>query len=320
MRKHLFIGALISLACLYFAFRGLSFRDVGASLRTADLRWIAAAMAVYTASFFLRAYRWSRLMDPIKPSTAAQLMRPMVIGFMANNILPFRMGELIRAHAGGQKLGISRTASLGTIVLERICDTISFLSIFLMVTLFFPFPSTARHAAITLGLACAAAIVVLYIASAHETLAQSWLKRAPIPAHWKVKAEHAIGNFSHGISGLRQGRYMVQALILSLIVWTAEGSTDFLIARAFPITISFPQAFFLLFFLGISVTIPQGPGYVGTVELAGVFALSLLGVPKNMALSVVLTIHACQFVFVLVLGLWALSKEKLSFSRLISEK
>src|SRR4051812_16941512 len=120
MRKQLIIGILISGLCLYFAFRGLSLRDVGASLQQADLRWIALALVVYSFSFGLRAFRWAKLMEPIKPTTSAEMLRPMVIGFFANNVLPFRMGELVRAHMAGKKLGISRTASLGTIVLERI--------------------------------------------------------------------------------------------------------------------------------------------------------------------------------------------------------
>jgi glycosyltransferase 2 family protein len=108
------------------------------------------------------------------------------------------------------------------------------------------------------------------------------------------------------------------ALFLSLIIWTLEGTTLYLIARAFPIPFNYPQAFFLLFFLGLSVTLPQAPGYVGTLELFGVTALGLLGISKESALPVILTIHGCQFGFVTVLGLLALWREGLSMRELVT--
>src|SRR5207302_1987252 len=128
---------------------------------------IGVALCIYACSFSLRAYRWSKLMEPVKPASTGELLRPMIIGFFANNVLPFRMGELVRAHMAGKKLNISRTASLGTIVLERICDTLSFLSIFLAVAFFFPFPGAIRHAAFVLGAACFGLIAVLFFASKH---------------------------------------------------------------------------------------------------------------------------------------------------------
>jgi uncharacterized protein (TIRG00374 family) len=320
MRKQLIIGAVISLACLYFAFRGLSLGQVWASLQTADLRWIAVAVAVYSASFYLRAYRWSKLMNPIKPATSQQLLRPMIIGFFANNVLPFRMGEIVRAHMAGKRLGISRSASLGTILLERICDTISFLSIFLIVAFFFPFPNAIRHAAFVLGVTCFGIIAFLLFASKHQHRTHVLIEKLPLSPRWQEKIQHTIVNFSQGISGITQIGYMAQALALSMVVWTIEGTVDYLIAHAFPVHITYPQAFFLLFFLGLSVTLPQAPGYVGTVELFGVLALSLLGVPKNLGLSIVLTIHGTQFIYILALGVWALWKEKLSLSGLMHQE
>jgi len=320
MRKQLLIGAVISATCLYFAFRGLSLQEVGVALRKADPKWLLLALTVYACSFMIRAYRWEKLMKPVKPVPASQLLRPMVIGFFANNVLPFRMGEIVRAHVAGQKLGISRTASLGTIVLERICDTISFLTIFLVVAFFFPFPGHVKHAASALGVGCAGLIVFLWFASKHHTLAASWIDRLPVTAKLRGQIQRAVVNFTQGVAGLRQGSYMAQAVALSMVVWTIEGTVDFLIVHAFPVNVTYPQAFFLLFFLGLSVTLPQAPGYVGTVELFGVLALTLLKVPKDMALSIVLTIHGCQFLFVMVLGLWALSKEHLSLGMLLGKE
>jgi uncharacterized protein (TIRG00374 family) len=230
------------------------------------------------------------------------------------------MGELARAHVAGQKFGISRTASLGTIVLERICDVIAFLSIFLIVALFFPFPDKVRHAAYAMGSGCALLIAALYMTSHHEARAQAWLMHLPISGKWKGKLQEAVANFTHGVSGIKEGMYVLKALLLSYLIWGIEGSTVYLIARAFPVHLTYPQAYFLTFFIGLAVTLPQAPGYVGTVELLGVTALSLLGIPRDQGLPIILTIHGTEFAFIVLLGLWATWKEGLSMSNLMSQK
>src|SRR5581483_7423717 len=139
MQKHFAIGIAVAAVCLYFAFRGISFIDLAHSLRMAHVSWIILAMAVYSVGYYLRALRWEVLMSPIKKITAHELLGPLLIGFFANNILPFRIGELVRAQVAGKKFQISRTASLGTILLERISDTISFLLTFMAAAIFFPF-------------------------------------------------------------------------------------------------------------------------------------------------------------------------------------
>src|SRR6185437_13401563 len=124
MRLRLFIGFAVAAVCLYFVFRGISIPETLHAVRQAKPLWIAAALALYTVGYSLRTIRWRLLLEPIKEIPTAELFRPLVIGFFANNILPFRMGEFVRAHVCGRKFQISRTASLGTILLERICDTL----------------------------------------------------------------------------------------------------------------------------------------------------------------------------------------------------
>jgi uncharacterized protein (TIRG00374 family) len=309
VKKQLFFGLIVSGICLYFVFRGLSLRDVWTAMRQAQLIWILAAMALYACGYAMRAVRWAGLIEPIQKIPAGQLVRPLIIGFFANNVLPFRMGELVRAHVTGQKFNISRTASLGTILLERICDTISFLTIFLAVAMFFPFPPGVKHAAYVLAVGCLTLIVLLFLASVHQHRAHQLLTHLPLSHRWQEKAQHMLVNFTHGVSGMKRGSFVIQALLLSMVIWLIEGSTLYLIARAFPIPFTFPEAFFLLFFLGLSVTLPQAPGYVGTVELFGVTALTLLGIPREQGLPLILTIHGMQFIFILILGVWALWKE-----------
>ncbi len=111
----------------------------GTALAHANLVPILIAIGIYIIGYLLRSLRWSILLKPIRASSAIDLLWVMVIGYFANNVLPLRIGELVRAHLCGKKFHISRTASLGTILLERIFDTLSFLSTFFVRFLFLCF-------------------------------------------------------------------------------------------------------------------------------------------------------------------------------------
>jgi uncharacterized protein (TIRG00374 family) len=318
MRKnvHLWLGILVAGVCLYFAFRGISIREMGESLLQAKLAPILIALTLYVVEFLLRSQRWSVLMAPVHPTRPLELYWVMMIGFFANNVLPLRMGELVRAHVCGTKLHISRTASLGTILLERLCDTLSFLTTFLVASLFFPFPPYMKKGAWLLGGMCIAIIVALLLIHHHEDTFRAILEWSPLPVGWKGKIQHLVTHFIRSTSSITSPRFVAEAMAYSLVIWILEGTFLFLVASAFSVDLKYAEAFFLLFALGLSVTLPQAPGYVGTFELFGVTALSLLGIPKNQGLPVILAIHGLQFAFIAALGCVALGKEGVSFSQM----
>lgn len=320
MKKQLAIGSAIAAICLYFAFRGLSIRETLETFRAANPRWILLAIAVYATGYLLRSLRWEILIDSLKRIPAAQLFAPLIIGFFANSILPFRMGELVRAHVTGSKFRLSRTASLGTIFLERLCDAISFLAVFMAAALFFPFPSPVKKGAASLGMACGAATLGLVLIVWRRQRFLTLIERWPLKPAWRAKIRDGVSHFAQGVSGMKQGRPVLRALALSLAIWTIEGTTLYLIARAFSVPLHYPQSFFLLFFIGLAVALPQAPGYVGTVEFFGVTALSLLGIPKEQGLPVILAIHGTQIGFILLLGLWALWHEGWSVGKIMAER
>jgi uncharacterized protein (TIRG00374 family) len=316
MRKHLWIGILFAIVCLYIAFKGISIHDLWSALERARPEPIIIAVMIYLFGYYLRSERWAILIRPIRSLSASALFWPMVIGFFANNILPLRMGEFVRAHISGTKFKISRTASLGTILLERVCDTLSFLTTFLIASLFYPFPRYMEKGAWLLGGSCLLVIAALILIRLHEATFQALLGGSPLPAGLKARIRDMTSHVIHSTSGITQPRYVIEAMLLSLVIWIIEGTFLYLMAHALAVDLKYAGAFFLLFALGLSVTLPQAPGYVGTYELFGVTALTLLGIPKAQGLPVVLAIHSMQFIVVALLGVFGLSKEGLSFHSL----
>ncbi len=316
MRKSMWIGFLFAGVCLYFAFRGISFQQMFAAFRQANPWPILLCLILYFVEYLVRSERWAILIRTIRPIPAKELFWPMIIGFFANNVLPLRMGELVRAHVCGSKFKISRTASLGSIFLERICDTISFLTTFLVASLFCEFPHYMEKGAWLLGGGCITAILMLILIRQHEKRFHAVLEWSPLSENWTGRLKHLVGQFIHSTSGITQPRYVAEAMALSVIIWVIEGSFLYLVGLSFGIPLPYAGAFFLLFALGLSVTLPQAPGYVGTFELFGVTALSLLGIPKEQGLPVILAIHGIQFILISILGTIGLWREGLTMSSL----
>ena len=127
------LSGLLTVGLLYFAFRGTDFREVFLSIRGADYGWIAVMFLCLMASNAVRAWRWRYFLDPIKPGISFRnLFSGVMIGYCINNILP-RAGELVRPYSIGKQESISKSAALGTIVVERIIDSASFLILVIII-------------------------------------------------------------------------------------------------------------------------------------------------------------------------------------------
>ena len=131
MRKRtavLIVGLLISAIALYFAIRDTDGRQLLSTLADAKPVYAIPFLVLLFAFYLLKLFRWQILLTvpPIRPALAA-LAGPMTIGFAANNLLPFRVGEVIRVILGARSASISRSTILGSLVLERLFDVIAIL-------------------------------------------------------------------------------------------------------------------------------------------------------------------------------------------------
>ena len=124
--------------------RKVDFHAVGEAFREANYLYAIPNVVAILFCMWLRAVRWRYLLKPVKSLTAGRLFSPVMIGFMANNLLPMRLGEFVRAYSLGEKEKISKSASFATIVVERVFDTFILLLMFAIVMAFSPFPDWAN--------------------------------------------------------------------------------------------------------------------------------------------------------------------------------
>lgn len=320
MNKRALIGVGIGVLCLYLALRGIHVHEVWRSLAQADYRWMLPAAVIYSLGFLLRTWRWRALLSPLGSVANRRLFAFLTIGFLANNLLPLRAGELVRAHLAGTRMRISRSATLATVLVERTCDGLSFAVLFVITTWFLPFPPVLKRSAWILAILCVTAFIVFHRAShAHSQGRRLNLKLPWLPERWRNTVTRIGERFQGGFAAVRQPRQLGMALGLSFVIWLGEGLTLYLASQAFSLGLSYLQAWFVLFAIGLAVTLPQAPGYVGSYELFGTTALAFWGIPKLRAVPFILALHAFHLTVISLWGIWGLFSEGLSLNHLRSD-
>ena len=126
------IGLLISVFSMWQIFRDTPLDELLAALSKPNYLWLVPNMLFVMGSMFQRAYRWKYMLAPIKKVRYPNLLAATCIGFMANNILPLRLGEYARAHSlSHQDEDVSKSSALATIFIERmVFDLFALLLIF----------------------------------------------------------------------------------------------------------------------------------------------------------------------------------------------
>ena len=123
------LGILVSLVCMWLFARKIEWNHLNRALREANYIYVLPAIIITLISFFIRTIRWSILISPVKKVSILNLFSANMIGFMANNVLPARVGEVIRPIMIGKKENIKLTTSIATVVMERIFDILSIITV-----------------------------------------------------------------------------------------------------------------------------------------------------------------------------------------------
>ena len=323
------IGILVSILFLYLAFRRFDVEEGKRALKMANYYWLLPAVISYMFAFLMRGIRWRYLLLPIKKCKISNLLSTIFIGFMANNLLPLRVGELIRAYINGKKENISKSSSLATIVVERAFDGVALVILLLAAFLFlgsgsYPqhsFPQWLKKMIYVAWFLFLGILILLYIMMRSKELTRKVIKylfgflKEPV----LKKILNLTSSFIEGLNVLRQRREILIVSCLSILVWTFEGTTFYLGAKALNLFISYPQAYLTMVVIALGLMIPSSPAFVGVYEYFCVTALALFAIDKSLALSYAVLLHFLQFSLLVGLGLFFLWKENLSLRKLKEE-
>lgn len=299
------IGYLISIAIVIVIAFSFDWRQVGDNLRDFNYVFLLPALAVYLTGFIIRALRWQYMLEPLKRVPLRSSFTVIMVGFMANNILPLRMGEVVRAWALKKREGVSVSAAFATIVVERVYDGLTLVGLFLFVLIFSATtPEVRRYAALGAPVFLCALGLLLYAAFRQEQAGNA-LKRLSrlLPRRFHALSGSVIDSFLPGLSFLSSGRRQAVVISCSFAIWLLEGFVFWIIMKGFGMDVPPHAALFTLVIVNIAIMIPAMPGYIGTFDLPAVAALAPFGVGKDAAISYIIVVHALQYVSVTGLGL-----------------
>ncbi|GIW08717.1 MAG: membrane protein [Dehalococcoidia bacterium] len=282
--------------------------QLGQSFARANYGWIVPAIGMFFLGVWVRAVRWSLLLRPVAAIPARRLFPVLVLGFAANNVLPVRAGELVRAHELSRREGVSRTASLATILVERVFDGLTLLFLLGSVSLAIPladwFAYVLRAGAVVfLGLL--GGIVVLALGGRHSLAFIHWAA-ARLPGRIGDRIEGLVQLFLDGLAGVRRPDLIMLVALTSIGAWIAESGVYLLVFGAFGLDLPAYVALLVNSTANLAITIPSSQGGIGPFEFFAAQTLIAFGVPDDTATAYAFVAHAAVLLPVIPLGGWIL--------------
>ena len=283
------LGIAISVIAAYILIRSVDIEAAFQIVRTANPAWILVMLFTVLIDVGARGARWRALLAPIKAIPYRRVLGYTYIGYLANNVLPARLGELVRSHALGEGEGVSRTTVLGTVVVERIVDTVIVVGLAALSVVVLSVRGVLSSA-VLLGTAFVALLVVgLAIAMAlHRLPGADRVVR--FAEQWPRVVELAR-RLREGLAVAANPRVLLLALAWSAVAWTASIGTTMAASQAIGVELSLGQAALITSGVALVTIIPAGPGYVGTFELTAVSIAATFGIPRDEAFAFALLAH-----------------------------
>ncbi|MDO8751427.1 MAG: lysylphosphatidylglycerol synthase transmembrane domain-containing protein [Dehalococcoidia bacterium] len=331
------LGLAVSLLFLGLLLWRVDLQETMRSLREANYWFVILGVPGYFAGVALRAARWRILLSPLRPLAVRRLFPVVVVGYMANNLLPVRLGELVRSYYLGQREGVSKSAALATILVERVVDGVVLLFVLVALSLVLPVTGlvtgVARSMSIPWPLLVSAVVapfvlvlgVMVFMAyDPPRALALTGLLVKPLPARLKARLLGLAEMFIAGLGVLRYPRRIPLLILLSLLVWLAEGTMYYLVGLSFGLASPLGGlASMAAAMLAVEATsnlgaaFPSSQGSIGPFELFTVATLVVLGVQREAAVAYAVVLHVALLVPVTLLGMLYLWMGKESLVQLV---
>lgn len=319
------LGIGVSLSLIFFLFREINFAELLQVIKRLDIRFFSSAILITFISYLLRAVRWHYLLIPQKKASPSNLVSATMICYMANNLLPARLGEFIRAYVLAEKENLEPSSVFATLVLDRLFDGFSVLVILVITFFTVRLPPGMEKVQqglvtggyVTLGIYIAVIIFLFFLKRAtSSTLKFVATMLSPFPEKLSTTVIPLLGSFIVGIRLTTKPKELIAIVSTSALIWaTATWPVD-LILRSFRIDLPITASMFILVFLVFAVMVPASPGYIGTYHAACMYGLMAFNVPKELALSVAIVMHSINFFPVIAIGFLFLWKDGISFSSL----
>lgn len=313
------MGFAISGALLAYLLWSVNLAELGALLRGTGWTWIALATVLSPLSLWARARRWWYLFPPdVDPPG---LVPATMIGFMVNNVLPLRAGEVVRVWVVARRLGHGFWTTLATLVVERVLDSLAIVLMLAGLLLLVDVPPFFEWAALLLLAADLAAVALLGLLAAAPGRVAGWL--GTVVRRWpQLERRFAAGleTFVRGLGGIRRPAHAVPLLVWTVVLWSLQAWGAWMVLRALHLDLPWIAGWTVLAFVGLGVAVPSAPGYVGVFHFAAAKAVEIFGVGAPAVVGYALLLHATSIVPVTLVGWAYLLRERVSLSSVLERR
>jgi hypothetical protein len=295
------VGTAISVVALWLVFRTVDVGQALSILRGASLPWVVVMLVAMLADMTARTLRWHVILAPVADISILRTFQYITTGYAANNVLPARLGEVVRAHYLGDREGVSRSTALGTIVVERVID-FAVLVALAAGSLVLIGARSDMTGAVLVGVAVSVALIagLVILVVGHRIPGAA---RAEARLEARLPRVHSIvTTFRAGTAVAGRPRTLVFAVVLSLVAWSCSIVAFGAGAQALGIELTMSQTAFLAAGVNLITAVPAGPGFVGTWELAAVKILGTYGIGGDTAFAYALLVHVSTLALTSIAG------------------
>ncbi len=326
-RWQFWFGVAISAFFLYWVLKDIKFGILLQETLKANYWLILPGVGAYFIALWVRAWRWHYLIRPVKAVSTGKMFPIVAMGYAGNNIFPARAGEILRAVLLKNTEDVPISASLATIIVERVFDGVVMLAFIFVnltelsqltedVVLFREY--TIQDVALWGSVLFLGVLVAFMAAAMMPKLTQQivrWLVDRLVPARFRERILGIVDRFLEGLASLSSPVEALMVLLTSVVIWLLETVKYWFVMHAFGFTVSFFALMLMNGVVNLATTIPSAPGYLGTFDLPGIKVLSAYGVPTEQAASYTFVLHFALWFPVTALGLYYMWREGINWRK-----
>ncbi|MEJ2511448.1 MAG: lysylphosphatidylglycerol synthase transmembrane domain-containing protein [Anaerolineales bacterium] len=326
-RWQFWFGVAISAFFLYWVLKDIEYSTLWQKTLEANYWLILPGVGAYFIGLWVRAWRWHYLLRPVKPISTRKMFPIVAMGYAGNNIFPARAGEVLRAVVLKNKEDVPISASLATIIVERVYDGVVMLAFIFVnlaelsrlteeITLFRSF--SIQDVAVWGSVLFFGVLVVFLLAAMFPRPTEKiirWLVERLVPQRFRERTLQIAVRFLGGLASLRSPVEALMVFFTSVVIWLLETVKYWFVMQAFRFSVSFFALMLMNGVVNLATTIPSAPGYLGTFDLPGIKILEAHGIGAETAASYTFVLHFALWFPVTLLGLYYMWREGIKWGK-----
>lgn len=305
--RNVAISLLLGAFFLYLSFRNVAWADLKTAFAQFDPVWLIPAVLISLLLQVFRAWRWQVELRPLERIGIGKLWVVISIAYMMINLLPARLGEIVRPWLLSRRSSVKFSNVVGNLVLEKTFDSVCIVFYLLIgLTTTADLPDWVRRGAmVPAAIAATLALLVTLLYMKGEPFVDRWVVRY-LPERFGAGLKRVLRSFLDGMLILPNGRLLAAVFALSLAYWALPILSSWVVIRGFGFDVPFNAALMVFIFIGFGTALPNPPGMIGIFQYACVLALGLFGIGQAEAVAYGVLLNALQVLTLIAQGLVAL--------------